>query len=116
MIPIGAKDCAREGPESRRLKNQRREVRRILAEQSPRLLEGYRAGDSVDPQKCRSQQAIEISIGYTGDKVKMNFNDTVVRPACARIKHESGFQEKAEPLVPMKQILADSSLPRTKEY
>jgi hypothetical protein len=49
-----------------RVKGKRREVRRMLAEQSRRLLEGYRAGDAVDPQQCPLHQAIEISNGYTG--------------------------------------------------
>jgi len=69
MIPSGAKDCAREGPEPGRLKDKlrkRREVRRMQAEQSRCLLEGYRAGDAVDLQQCPLQQAIEISNGYTG--------------------------------------------------
>ena len=42
------------------------QVRRMLAEQARRLLEGFRAGDAVDPQQCPLQQEIEISNGYTG--------------------------------------------------
>jgi len=41
-----------------RVKGKRHEVRRMLAEQSRRLLEGYRVGDSVDPQKCPLRQAL----------------------------------------------------------
>lgn len=50
-------------------KGKRREERRMLAEQSRRLLAGYRAGDTMDPQQCPLQQAVDISIGYTEDKV-----------------------------------------------
>jgi hypothetical protein len=63
------KTTAYENMKIARVKGKRREVRRMLAEQSRRLLEGYRAGDAVDPQQCPLQQAIEISNGYTGDKV-----------------------------------------------
>ena len=41
-----------------RVKGKRREVRRMLAEQSRRLLEGYRVGDDVDPQKCPLRRAL----------------------------------------------------------
>jgi hypothetical protein len=40
-----------------RIKGQRREVRRLLAEQSRRLLEKYRAGDETD-LKCPLRQAL----------------------------------------------------------
>jgi hypothetical protein len=45
-----------------RIKGKRREVRRMLAEQSRRLLAGYRAGDEVDLQQCPLRQAL-----YNGD-------------------------------------------------
>ncbi len=41
-----------------RVKGKRREVRRQLAEQSRRLLAGYRNGDIVDPQQCLLRQAL----------------------------------------------------------
>jgi len=41
-----------------RVKGKRREIRRMLAEQSRRLLEGYRAGEDVDPQQCPLRQAL----------------------------------------------------------
>jgi hypothetical protein len=40
-----------------RVKGKRREVRRMLAEQSRRLLEKYRAGSPADPT-CPLQQAL----------------------------------------------------------
>lgn len=42
-----------------RVKGKRREVRRMLAEQSRRLLESYRAGRAVDSEACPLQQAID---------------------------------------------------------
>ena len=44
-----------------RVKGQRREVRRMLAEQSRWLLEGYRSGAKVDPLKCSLQKAMASS-------------------------------------------------------
>jgi hypothetical protein len=41
-----------------RVKGKRREVRRMLAEQSRRLLEKYRAGRAVDSEVCPLQQAM----------------------------------------------------------
>jgi len=41
-----------------RVKGQRREVRRMLAERSRRLLEAYRAGGDVDFSHCPLQQAL----------------------------------------------------------
>ena len=41
-----------------RVKGKRREVRRMLAEKSRRLLEGYRAGDAVDAEECPLQRAL----------------------------------------------------------
>jgi hypothetical protein len=41
-----------------RVKGKRREVRRMLAERSRRLLEGYRAGSDVDFSLCPLQQAL----------------------------------------------------------
>lgn len=41
-----------------RIKGQRREVRRMLAQESRRLLQAYRAGDAVDPTRCPLQQAL----------------------------------------------------------
>jgi hypothetical protein len=41
-----------------RVKGRRREVRRMLAQQSVRLLESYRAGRSVDPRACPLQRAL----------------------------------------------------------
>ena len=70
MIPSGAKDCSREGLEPRRLKGKRREVRRMLAQESRRLLDGYRAGDAVDAKQCPLQRALEDIGGYTGNGVK----------------------------------------------
>lgn len=41
-----------------RIKGKRREVRRMLAAESCRLLADYRAGITVDPQKCPLQQSL----------------------------------------------------------
>ena len=41
-----------------RVKGRRREVRRLLAEQSRRLLERYRRGEAVDAARCPLQQAL----------------------------------------------------------
>ena len=41
-----------------RVKGKRREVRRMLAQQSVRLLESYRAGRPVDPRACPLQRAL----------------------------------------------------------
>jgi hypothetical protein len=48
---------AYENMEIPRIKGKRREVRRMLAEQSRRLLEKYRAGRAADPT-CPLQQAL----------------------------------------------------------
>ena len=42
-----------------RIKGKRREVRRMLAEQSRLLLAGYRSGDDVSEQNCPLRRAIE---------------------------------------------------------
>jgi hypothetical protein len=42
-----------------RVKGKRREVRRLLAEQSRRLLAAYRAGEVVDPQSCPLRQTLD---------------------------------------------------------
>jgi hypothetical protein len=44
-----------------RVKGKRREVRRMLAAQSKRLLENYRAGRPVDPNGCPLQRAVVSS-------------------------------------------------------
>jgi hypothetical protein len=44
-----------------RVKGKRREVRRMLARQSVRLLENYRAGRSVDPESCPLQRALDAT-------------------------------------------------------
>lgn len=44
-----------------RVKGERREVRRKLAERSRRLLEGYRVGDDVDAEKCPLQRALQLT-------------------------------------------------------
>lgn len=41
-----------------RVKGQRREVRRMLAEQSRKLLQQYRAGQAVDPARCPIRKAV----------------------------------------------------------
>lgn len=41
-----------------RVKGKRRQVRRMLAEQSRRLLEGYRTGEAVDASRCAIQAAL----------------------------------------------------------
>jgi hypothetical protein len=41
-----------------RVKGQRREVRRLLAEQSRKLLKAYRAGAAVDPATCPLKRAL----------------------------------------------------------
>ena len=41
-----------------RIKGKRREVRRKLAEQSRRLLAGYRQGNAIAPQQCLLRQAL----------------------------------------------------------
>jgi hypothetical protein len=42
-----------------RVKGRRREVRRLLAEQSRALLEAYRAGKVIDPLACPLRQALD---------------------------------------------------------
>ena len=53
-----------------RIKGKRREVRRMLAEQSRRLLEKYRAGRAADPtcplQQALSQAATPVRTGESG--------------------------------------------------
>jgi hypothetical protein len=44
-----------------RVKGKRREVRRMLAEQSRRLLGSYRAGRPVNPATCPLQRAVGIA-------------------------------------------------------
>ena len=44
-----------------RVKGKRREVRRMLAAQSKRLLEAYRSGQPVDPAACPLQRALRAS-------------------------------------------------------
>ena len=46
-----------------RVKGKRREVRRLLAERSRRLLKRYRAGDDVDPLECPLRQALQDESG-----------------------------------------------------
>lgn len=46
-----------------RVKGKRREVRRMLAEQSRRLLETYRAGRTVDAEVCPLQKAMNCQSG-----------------------------------------------------
>ena len=46
-----------------RVKGKRREVRRMLAEQSRRLLQGYRAGAAVDSQQCPLRRALHNEDG-----------------------------------------------------
>jgi hypothetical protein len=46
-----------------RIKGKRREVRRMLAEQSRRLLEKYRAGHEVE-MACPLQQALSRTSGF----------------------------------------------------
>lgn len=41
-----------------RIKGERRETRRRLAQQSTRLLNAYRRGSDIDPQQCPLQQAL----------------------------------------------------------
>ena len=41
-----------------RVKGKRREVRRMLAEESRRLLKGYRVGEDVDPKQCQLWRAL----------------------------------------------------------
>ena len=49
---------AYDGMKIARVRGKRREVRRMLAEQSRRFLVAYRSGDAVDPQQCPLQQAM----------------------------------------------------------
>jgi hypothetical protein len=48
-----------------RVKGERREVRRLLAEQSRRLLDAYRQGHVVDPTTCPLQRALTKVTGAT---------------------------------------------------
>ncbi|WP_182870540.1 DUF2293 domain-containing protein [Stieleria mannarensis] len=41
-----------------RVKGKRREVRRMLAAESRRVLQGYRSGQPIDPQQCPLQRAL----------------------------------------------------------
>ncbi|TWU47297.1 hypothetical protein Poly51_50960 [Rubripirellula tenax] len=50
-----------------RVKGKRREVRRMLAEQSRLLLTKYRKGDEVDPLHCLLQKALKPSSTAHGD-------------------------------------------------
>ena len=43
-----------------RVKGKRREVRRMLAEQSRDLLTGYRRNEAIDPQSCPLQRALRL--------------------------------------------------------
>ncbi len=49
---------AYDGMKIPRVKGKRREVRRMLAEQSRRLLERYRSGRAVEADECPLQQAL----------------------------------------------------------
>lgn len=44
-----------------RVRGRRREVRRLLAEQSRRLLERYRRGESIDAGRCPLQRALRVT-------------------------------------------------------
>ncbi len=46
-----------------RVKGQRREVRRMLAAESRRLLIRYRSGEHIDPSRCPLQNALQESSG-----------------------------------------------------
>jgi hypothetical protein len=46
-----------------RVKGKRREVRRLLAEQSRQLLDVYRRGDHVDAAQCPLQKALSLQAG-----------------------------------------------------
>jgi hypothetical protein len=50
-------------------KGKRLDVRRMLAEQSRRILERYRAGERVNAEECPLQRALFDEGGYTGDDV-----------------------------------------------
>jgi len=50
---------AYDGMKIPRVKGKRREVRRMLAEQSRRLLEKYRAGQAVESDECPLRQAMD---------------------------------------------------------
>jgi hypothetical protein len=52
-----------------RVKGKRREVRRMLAEQSRRLLKAYRLGNAVDTQACPLQRTLRGRDGNSGDSV-----------------------------------------------
>jgi hypothetical protein len=49
-----------------RMKGQRREIRRMLAERSRRLLDAYRAGRAVDAWNCPLQRALSGAARRTG--------------------------------------------------
>ncbi len=48
-----------------RIKGERREVRRMLAEQSRKLLDGYRRGLAIDTSACQLKQALRETEGDT---------------------------------------------------
>ena len=53
-----------------RVKGRRREVRRTLARQSRELLDGYRAGQPVDPAVCPLRQALAALEAAAGAKME----------------------------------------------
>lgn len=55
-----------------RVKGKRREVRRMLAEQSRRLLQRYRAGISVDPTVCLLSRALNADQPMTNEGITVN--------------------------------------------
>ncbi|MDQ3031590.1 MAG: DUF2293 domain-containing protein [Myxococcota bacterium] len=51
---------AYDGMEIPRVRGERRRVRRMLAERSERLLQGYRRGGAIDPSACPLQRALSM--------------------------------------------------------
>ena len=53
-----------------RVKGKLREVRRMLPEESRRLLVGELAGDAADAKQCLLKRTLHDIGGYTGNDVK----------------------------------------------
>lgn len=51
-----------------RIKGRRREVRRMLAERSRELLDGYRRGEVIEPSRCPLARALELETNGEGSQ------------------------------------------------
>lgn len=58
-----------------RVKGERREVRRMLAQRSRQLLESYRRGDSVPAESCPLQSALKCPLAHNHNRSNVPPND-----------------------------------------